>query len=160
MAVVNIKQGFTYQHPDGYKEEIPPGQYDLEDELANSPYVRAFSDNPIKPKLRPGMPQHAAALAQYESAEGLTNNAETQIGEEAAIKARSEFRKTNQNVQPRRPNQRRRADEPQEDAQQEQRDEFEEQKRVAESMGQKLPDDKQPIQREQIEEPAPQQAQG
>jgi len=107
MPTVNIVRGFTYQHPDGYKEEIPPGRWDMEDAMANSRYVRGFSDDPLPPRFSPGHPAHASAMASYEAGQRIATAQENQVADDAATTARHEFRKANEDVQQqRRPNQR------------------------------------------------------
>lgn len=111
MPNLKIMREFTYQHVDGYKEVIPAGDYDLPDDLYNSPYVRGFSDDPLPAKYQPGMPQHAALMAQYEASQRLASSQENQVADDASQNARSEFRKADRPAQARRPNQRARVGE-------------------------------------------------
>jgi hypothetical protein len=111
MPTVNIVRGFTYQHPDGYKEEIPPGRWEMEEAMANQRYVRGFSDDPLPPRFSPGHPAYSSALASYEAGQRITSVQENQVADEAAQNARHEFRQANEEVQQRRPNQRARPSE-------------------------------------------------
>lgn len=63
MPIVTIVKAFTFQHDNGYHEVIPPGTYDLEEDMANHFYVRAHSDNPPTRPVRVGMSQFEAANA-------------------------------------------------------------------------------------------------
>lgn len=106
MPKLNIVRGFTYQHPDGYKEEIPPGSYEFEDAMANDRYVRGFSDDPLPPRFTPGSPQSAALMAAYNRSEQNVSSQEQAVGDEAAAKARFEWREANKDQVRQRPNQR------------------------------------------------------
>ena len=63
MPNVTIVTGFTFQHDDGFKEFIPPGVYELDDDMANHFQVLGHSDNPPPPRTRAGMSQAEAAQA-------------------------------------------------------------------------------------------------
>ena len=116
MPTINVVRGFTYQHRDGYKEEIPPGTWEVDDELANSRYVRGFTDDPLPARFSPGHPAHTSAMASYEAGQRQASVQENQVADEAALSARNEFRRANQQVQ-RRPNQRARPEDQTERAQ-------------------------------------------
>jgi len=97
MPIVTIVKGFTFQHHDGFKELIPPGTYDLDDEMANHFYVRAHSDNPLPLRARPGMSQFEALTA----GRGQPSDPET-----------SRFKRAVMEPQTHRPNERPKLDEP------------------------------------------------
>jgi len=106
MPTVTITQGFTFQHDDGYKEYIPPGTYDVDDNMANHFQVLAHSDKPPPVRARPGMSQFEAQTSAFAAAETARTEQENQVAQAAADEARAAFRKANVETAAQRPNQR------------------------------------------------------
>jgi len=78
MPEIKVAKAFTFQcEPEkiGEKDGVPiygeakkvyyePGTYDVSDEVANSPYAKAFFEGYEEPGPVPGMPEYAAHAAQ------------------------------------------------------------------------------------------------
>jgi len=106
MPNVTIVKGFTFHHDDGYKEYIPPGTYDVDEDMANHFQVLGHSDNPPPVRPRPGMSQFEAQTNSLAAAESVRVEQENQVAQAAADEARTAFRKANYETPSQRPNQR------------------------------------------------------
>jgi hypothetical protein len=103
MPTVNIVKQFTFTHKDGSEEVIQPGQYDLPDDMAEHFYVRAHSDDPLPPPVRPGTPAYSSQSARFNASNVELSRQEEMVAMRAAEIARQEFRKEMANQRPRMP---------------------------------------------------------
>jgi len=111
MPNVTVVKPFTFQHEDGYKELIPAGTYDMDEDMAKHPYVLAHTDKPPPVRALAGSHVFEEQMNAFKAAEQMRQDQEDQVAQQAADEARLAFREAaTKTKSPRPPNERPRLD--------------------------------------------------